>query len=294
MTLSRVRAGDRLGLTLFFAIILHSIVILGISFTPQLKRALDNSVQTMDITLVQSASDKKPDDAQYLAQVDHLGSGNTEEKQPPKAPAKEHRITPEDRTGQDTQVQVAAAPQVKRNEIKRPEVLTTNFSENELTESRVSKNKIVQPALTAAELMTRSMEIASLSAELRQQEAAFTGRKRHTHISASTQEFKYSAYMEAWRSKVERIGRLNYPEAAREQRIYGNLLLDVAIREDGTIDNISLRRSSGNKILDDAAIRIVRLASPFAPLPENIREETDVLHILRTWIFQNGNRLSTQ
>ena len=138
------------------------------------------------------------------------------------------------------------------------------------------------------------MEIASLSAELQQQQAAYSGRKRHTHISASTQEFKYAAYMDTWRNKVERIGRLNYPEAAKKRKIYGSLLLDVAINADGSVDDISLRRSSGSKILDDAAIRIVKLAAPFAPLPKNIRTDTDVLHILRTWIFRSGDTLYTK
>lgn len=292
--MARVNSGDRLGLTLFFAIVLHAVVILGITFTPNIKKALDRSRQTMDITLVQSRSDKRPDDAQYLAQADHLGSGNTKEKTPPKAPSNQRRITPRQANGEAPDFQLAAAPPVSQKHIKKPEILTAKHADNQLAETHVNKTKLSPHAPTAAELLTRSMEIASLSAELKQQQAAYTGRKRHTRISASTQEFKYAAYMDTWRTKVERIGRLNYPEAAKKHKIYGALLLDVAINTDGSVAGISLRSSSGSKILDDAAIRIVKLAAPFAPLPDNIRADTDVLHILRTWIFKSGDTLYTK
>lgn len=93
--------------------------------------------------------------------------------------------------------------------------------------------------------------------------------------------------MEAWRAKVERVGNLNYPDAARKQNLSGSLILDVALNADGSINQITVRRSSRQKILDDAAIRIVELASPFAPFPEQIRKGTDILHITRTWQFLN-------
>jgi protein TonB len=100
--------------------------------------------------------------------------------------------------------------------------------------------------------------------------------------------------MEAWRSKVERIGRLNYPEEAKKRAIFGSLIMDVVLNSDGSVYQLQIKKSSGSKILDDAAIRIVRLAAPFAPLPDNIREETEMLHITRTWIFRSGNRLTTR
>jgi protein TonB len=95
--------------------------------------------------------------------------------------------------------------------------------------------------------------------------------------------------MEAWRAKVERVGNLNYPEAARRKKLSGNLILDVALNNDGSINQITVRRSSGHKVLDDAAIRIVELASPYSPFPDHIREETDILHITRTWQFLNDH-----
>ena len=95
--------------------------------------------------------------------------------------------------------------------------------------------------------------------------------------------------MEAWRAKVERVGNLNYPDAARRNKLTGSLILDVALNADGSVNQINVRRSSGSKILDDAAIRIVELSSPFAPFPDNIKAETDILHITRTWQFLDNN-----
>jgi protein TonB len=99
--------------------------------------------------------------------------------------------------------------------------------------------------------------------------------------------------MDAWRAKVEAIGNLNYPEEAKRRHLTGNLLLDVALNPDGTVNGISLRRSSGHKTLDDAAIRIVELAAPFAPFPPEVRADIDVLHITRTWKF-NESGLSSE
>jgi protein TonB len=113
-------------------------------------------------------------------------------------------------------------------------------------------------------------------------------RPRRKFISATTKEYKYAAYMEAWRSKVERVGNLNYPDQARKQNLSGSLVLDVALNQDGSINEITIRRSSGEKILDDAAIRIVELAAPYGPFPQHIKDETDILHIMRTWQFINN------
>jgi len=90
---------------------------------------------------------------------------------------------------------------------------------------------------------------------------------------------------------VERVGNLNYPDDARKNRLSGSLVLDVALNADGSVDQITIRRSSGSKILDDAAVRIVELSSPFAPFPDHIKQETDILHITRTWQFLNNSFL---
>lgn len=143
--------------------------------------------------------------------------------------------------------------------------------------------------LEAADLITSSYQIAALSAEIKRKLDERAKRPRRQFVSASTREYKYAAYMEAWRQKVERVGNLNYPREARRRSLTGSLILDVALYPDGSLEAITVRRSSGNRILDDAAIYIVTLAAPFAPFPEGIREEVDILHITRTWQFLNND-----
>ena len=134
--------------------------------------------------------------------------------------------------------------------------------------------------------------MASLSAEIDQKLQAYAERPRHKWITARTAASQYAAYMDAWRLKVERVGNLNYPDEARRKRLSGALLLDVALNADGTINAITLRRSSGHKVLDDAAIRIVELAAPYSEFPAAIASETDILHIERTWRFLSSDRFS--
>ena len=113
-------------------------------------------------------------------------------------------------------------------------------------------------------------------------------------INASTKEYKYAAYLDAWRRKVERIGNLNYPDQAKRSKLYGNLVLHVAVKADGSVEHVKVLHSSGHQILDDAAVRIVRLAAPYSPFPNEIRKETDILDITRTWQFLRSGKLYSQ
>ncbi|SDW62859.1 TonB family protein [Thiocapsa roseopersicina] len=141
------------------------------------------------------------------------------------------------------------------------------------------------PVDAAAILASRGKEIDRLTANLQAKTAAYASRVRRKSVSASTREFRYASYLGAWARKVERIGNLNYPQAARDQRMFGSLILHVAVRSDGSVEQIRVVRSSGYDLLDEAAVRIVELAAPYAPFPPDIAAETDVLDIVRTWQF---------
>ncbi len=150
-----------------------------------------------------------------------------------------------------------------------------------------------QPEIpSATDLMERSLKMASLSAEIDRRLEAKAKRPRSDYISASTREYRYAAYMEAWRAKVERIGNINYPDEARRNKLSGVLQMTVALNADGTINQIKVDKSSGHQVLDDAAIHIVRLASPYASFPPNIRKNIDILHITRTWKFLHNSTFS--
>ena len=150
------------------------------------------------------------------------------------------------------------------------------------------------PLPTAAQLITRSFAMASLNAELEQKLEFKAKRPRLKFISASTQEYRYAAYLEAWRAKVENIGNLNYPDEARKRKLSGSLLLDVALKPDGSVVEIVVRKSSGFQVLDDAAVRIVELAAPYAQFPDDIWHDVDILHITRTWKFLSSEQFIAQ
>ncbi len=282
---------DRLGMTLFLAMILHAIVILGVSFDIEKLKKEAPPDRTLEILVVrQPNTPKKPEKADFLAQTDQQGGGTLEEKVRP--------------TTRDTRPAPLPAPIPATENRPSPPPTPVKRQPNSVIASKAPAEKKVTIApksepiplrkktATAAQLLASSeREIHRLTAELDRKTNAYAQRPRRKFISASTQEYKYASYLDAWRKKVERIGNLNYPDEAKRQKLYGNLILHVAIRADGTVKEINLRKSSGHKLLDDAAIRIVRLSAPFAPFPSEIREETDIIDIIRTWQFRSNNRL---
>lgn len=318
---------DRFGLTFCLAVMAHGILVLGVTFAPE--DMPQSRYETMEIILVQQQSEA-PEDAKILAQANLEGGGDVSEHVSPTTPLpapfpqeKPEIATPPPAESQPPAESAANSPElVTESEPEPVEVVeqiavesteaderlaekvdlkseeakpVEEIAEQQKPEENVSDKIIpekpeIPPTPSAMTLMANSFKIASLSAEIRRKLQTKAERPRRKFISASTKEYKYAAYMEAWRSKVERVGNLNYPDAARKQKISGSLILDVALNKDGSINEVTIRRSSGYKILDDAAIRIVELASPYSPFPAKIREETDILHITRTWQFLNSNR----
>ncbi len=170
-----------------------------------------------------------------------------------------------------------------------------NHSKNQETPSfkiPIAKKSALVP--NAKQLINRALAMASSTGEIQSELESDEPKVRHKYISVNTKDYKYAAYMEAWRAKVERIGNMNYPNKAREKELSGNLSLDVSLRQDGTVKEINIRRSSGHNVLDEAAIEIVKLAAPFAPFPTSIKNEVDILHVTRTWKFVNDQNFSTQ
>lgn len=283
---------DRLGLTLFIAAALHALVILGVGFE-MAKLKQEPPPLSLEVTLVHSRSDEAPEKADFLAQQNQRGSGELEEAMRPSSPFPNPRPI-EDLQGDAAQTQMESTPPTPPPSPEK-ELLTTE-RESRFKAAMVPPEELQRPEPTpnASELLERSLEIARLSAEIRQRQENYARKDKHKYIAANTREYKYAGYEDAWRMQVERVGNLNYPDEALRHQLSGNLLLDVAIRADGSVESIEVIRPSGIQALDDGAVRIVRLAAPFAPFPPEIRAETDVLHILRTWQFESGARFSTR
>ncbi len=283
---------DRLGLTLFIAAALHALVILGVGFEIARGKNEQPPPLSMEVTLVHAHDEEAPEKADFLAQQNQRGAGEMEEAQRPSSPLPNPR--PEELQGDAAKTQMESAPKTPPPSLDKELLTTERDSSLRAAITPPEEQPLPEPTADAAELLERSLEIARLSAEIRQRQESYARRDRHKFIGANTREYKYAGYEDAWRMRVERIGNLNYPDEARSGNLSGSLLLDVAIRADGHIESIKVVRSSGIKALDDGAIRIVRLAAPFAAFTPEIRAETDVLHILRTWQFQSGSRLSTR
>ncbi|TDL97127.1 TonB family protein [Stutzerimonas stutzeri ATCC 17588 = LMG 11199] len=285
---TRVRPADRLGFTLFLAAALHLALILGLGFTLSEPKQIS---KTLEITLSTFKSEEKPKDADFLAQDNQLGSGTLEHKASPK--------TTEQTPFQDTEVRKVtppAAPPQSTSPAPAKTVVTTRSRQPEKAEvkQQTQPQPKAQPA-PAFDSSQLSAEIASLEAELAQDVERYAKRPRVSRQnSAATMRDISAWYRDEWRKKVERIGNLNYPDEARRQQIYGSLRMLVTINRDGTVQELRVIESSGQPVLDDAALRIVRLAAPFAPFTGELAQKFDQVEIIRTWRFERGDRLSSR
>ncbi len=288
----RITTTDRLSLTVFLALAFHAIVILGVTFN--LTPPENATLSTMEVTLVSNRSEEAPEEAEYLAQANQLGGGDRREKVRDSSPFSNPSPTHEQGIAPDSRRALALPPMPKKQ--AQQEILTAREAPEKIdSKPQHIPLPVPEEKVTAAQLFERSQELAHISAKIEQIRKSFAISPRQTYVrGANAKEYRFASYMDAWRTKVERIGNLNYPQEAVRKGINGSLLLDVAINPDGSLHSVKLLRSSGHKILDDAAIRIVRLASPFPPLSEEILKDTDILHIPRVWHFRSGRGLTTE
>ncbi len=278
-------AGKRLGLTVLYALAVHLALALGLHITPP-KPPPPAAAQRLEITLVQRPrATKPPKAADYLAEVSHDGGGNRSRPNVPTSVA----------PGRPAPAAIAPAPRPTPAEAAptaiHRQVLTATQPKPAKVPTASAPGPVAQTP-SAEELMSGARRYAQLEARLDSQQRAYAKIPREKFITARTREYKYAAYMEAWRRKVEAVGKLNYPAEARRQGLSGSLMLTVRISPDGSLVDTTLRRSSGHPILDQAAQDIVRWAAPYAPFPPDIRAEADRLVITRTWQFVDGRALA--
>jgi protein TonB len=280
---------DRLlAIALTVSVVIH-LVALAIHFSPFDLRQLADKGPPLEVALVNAKSATKPTKADILAQAHLDGGGNTDQDRRAKTPLP---VLPRD----SAQNEVAVATQkVEALEQQTRELLTTLRSQATAT-PRPQKLEAPDPtdSPTANELMQRTLEAARLEAQIAKDMDAYQKRPKRRFVGARAEEYRFARYVEDWRMKVERIGNLNYPEAARVNKLYGKLVLTVSIRSDGSVENVEVNKPSGHKILDAAAVKIVRMAAPYAPFPPDIKRDTDILHITRTWTFARGDELRSE
>lgn len=278
---------DRLGVSAFTSFLVHLVIILGIGFAiPKLLPT--DRLQVLEITLVHTKSQNAPKKADFLAQHNQDGGGKDTRTGMITSPIPVTEISDKNLRN----INMPPPQQAKSQKKEKTDVLTQKKARDKVFVPVVSPEKKDQQQMPAnPSLMTDNttqLERKRLNAEIDRFWKNYQKKPRIKYLTARTREYRYAMYEEAWAAKVERIGNINYPEGARKRRLSGYLRLGVAINSDGTIHSKKILKSSGHKLLDDAALRIVQIASPFKPFPANIRADHDVIYIVRTWRFNDG------
>lgn len=264
------------------SLVVFGVLILGVGFTRDDAAPV---TPTLDVILTETRSDQPPEDADFIAQANNQGGGESDRPERPR----EEQLAPVPKAdpGVAPEPLVAQAPPPEPEPI--PRVLTT-LAPSPLALPVPKDQRETDPSLLppGRELVEQSLEMARLAAEIERRQDLRAKRPKRKFISASTREYEYANYMKAWVAKVERTGNLNYPEEARRRGLGGRVVMTVAVRRDGSIEEIVLNYTSGLGVLDQAAMRSVRLAEPLPPLPPG-PNSVDVLHITRTFHYRNGS-----
>ena len=303
------------GVAIVISLIVHA-VMLSIHFEPELKR-LANKLPSLNVVLVNAKTKNAPEKAELLAQANLDRGGNTDANRQMKTalPAPKQKTTEVKLKPSADAHSAAKAARIKAQEAreqkrvdtleKQAQELLTQINATKKVESNPTQDaasadteqgdqKAVAKSLNRADLIAASIEIDRLEAQIAKQQDEYQKRPKRRFIGARTKEASDAMYLEAWRQKVERIGNMNYPEAARNQKIYGQLRMTVSIKADGSVEKIDIDKSSGSKVLDEAAKNIVYLAAPYAKFTDEMKQNTDILGITRTWTFTQEDELATQ
>ncbi len=280
---------ERFGFTVFLSACVHAIIILGVGFT-YLEEL--NSEPALEITMAQYRSEFAPDEADFLAQENQIGSGTLDSPAAPSTPFKSD-------INDDVIQEVVPMPQapeiVNEIDVRDAAIISSIQSEQQIQQQlddiEPEDEKTLSEESTPDDI---SLAIASLQAQLDLQRQEYAKRPRkYTISSASTKKSHDALYLDSWRRRIEAVGNINYPTAARQQQLYGSLRMLVALFPNGEVSEIHILQSSGHNLLDQAAVQIVNMAAPFDPFPEAMRAEADILEIIRTWRFHEGNALTS-
>ena len=271
------------------SILLHAILLTVHFRFPEALR-WKSANQPLEVILVNSKTRDKPSRAKALAQANLDGGGNTDARQRATSPLP---VTNPRDPGRD----LAETQRRQRElEVEQQKLLALNRelgAKVPVEAQRQTPSEDASPQVSGRDMANRSLAMLDLQAQIARQTQAYQERPRKRFIGANAREYRFAQYEEDWRAKIERVGTLNYPAEARG-KLYGTLRLTVTIRPDGTVESIDLDRSSGLKVLDQAAFRIVQMAAPFAVFAADIRKDTDLLVITRTWFFAQGDKVWTE
>lgn len=279
----RIGERERLGATLVLSLLLHGLLVLGVGFAVEGAAPL---APTLDVIITEATSPLTRAQADFLAQASNQGGGEHERSNRPR----------DDQAGRSLQAEPGVAPIEVRAQSPAEQsppqarVVASHRGAEALPLPDERPESEPSPLPRGEYKVERDLAMARLAAEIHLRSERYAKRPKRKFVSASTQEWAYAAYLRNWVDRVQRVGNLNYPDEARRRRLAGELVISVAIRRDGSVERADIVRSSGIRLLDDAALRIAKLAEPYPPLPRT-EEEIDILHVTRTWQFLPGGAL---
>lgn len=279
----RIGETERLRATFVLSVLVHAMAVFGIGFAMEDAAPL---LPTMDVIQTRTQTPLTPAQADFLAQASNQGGGEHARSTRPSAPQAGPLPQPED----------GLAPRPLRAQTPAPSpppearVVASASGEAALPTPQARPETPPDDAPRGREKIERDIEMARLAAEIQLRSVEYAKRPKRKFVSASTREYAWAQYLRGWVDRVERVGNLNYPDEARRRRIGGLVVISVGVRRDGSVESARIIRSSRIPMLDEAALRIVKLSEPFAPLPKS-SEDPDVLHITRTWQFMPGGEL---
>lgn len=284
--LPTVKQDRRLWIALGISLLVHA-VLLKLHFEfPDASKAFRE--RAMDIILVNAKSARKPSNAQALAQANLDGGGNTDENRRAKTP-----LPP---THQQTEGDAVQQMQRRVQELESAQqrLLTQAKSLRNVTAAKTaSEQPSPVPSVSGLDLAESARAMARLEGEISKSADEYSKRPRKKFVGANVEGYLLAPYLDAWKQKIERIGTLNYPPEARG-KLYGAVVIFVELRaEDGSLFNAEISRSSGHKVLDQAALRILRMSAPFGAIPQQALGGATVLSFARTWYFTQGDALNT-
>lgn len=279
----RIGEPERLSATMVLSVLLHAMLILGLGFAVEDAAPV---MPTLDVILTQTRTALTPKQADFLAQADNQGGGEHAKSSRPTAPQAGPLPQPED----------GLAPRPLRAQTPAPSpppearVIASTNAQDTMPSPQARPDVEANPLPRGSEKIDRDIEMARLAAEIQLRSQQYAKRPKRKFVSASTKEYAWAQYLRGWVDRVERVGNLNYPDEARRRRIGGVVVISVAVRRDGSVESTRIIQSSHIPMLDNAALRIVKLSAPFAPLPKT-RDDPDILHVTRTWQFMPGGEL---
>lgn len=279
------------GNAVLLSLIVHVVVIFGVQKTQIDPRLFENPNPPLDVVLVNAKSPDKPLQADVLAQHNLDGGGNVDEERRASSPLPASEVDQALSVEADLNARMRALEEQADHLMRR---IKSDYTVPVPAPQPAPEPSPPKPVPAPSDLAARSLEMARLQARIDQQRDEYQKRPRRLFVGARAKEYTFAQYVEDWRLKVERIGNLNYPEAARRNGLYGTLILTVEIREDGSLESVQIDRSSGSRVLDQAAIRIVEMSAPFARFSESMRDKVDILGITRSWTFTRSDQLTSE